>query len=135
MRFRIHMRPSFASFLLCSLALTGSASAAEHTPASALAIHCGSLLDPATDTVMRDVIILTEGGSVKQVTPAASASLLPTDAAKVDVSQGFCLPGLIDVHDHLTADPRDAGYSSLGVSFPRETVTGVRNARVTLLAG
>ncbi len=131
----IRMRLSFVSVLLYTFALTATAWGAEHTPAPVLAIHCGSLLDPATDTVTRDVVILTEGGSVKQVMAAGSAFSAAADATKVDVSQGFCLPGLIDVHDHLTADPKDAGYSSLGVSFPRETVTGVRNARVTLLAG
>ena len=39
------------------------------------------------------------------------------------------------MHDHLTGDPKASGYASLGFSVPRETVTGVKNARVTLLAG
>jgi imidazolonepropionase-like amidohydrolase len=39
------------------------------------------------------------------------------------------------VHDHLTFDPSNAGYTSLGISVPREAVTGVKNARITLLAG
>ncbi len=98
----------------------------------ALAIRCGSLLDPLTDTVARDVVIVTEGGLVKQVAPA---NALRSDATLVDLSQGFCLPGLIDVHDHLTSEPKDAGYESLGVSYPREAITGAKNARVTLLAG
>ncbi len=97
-----------------------------------MAIHCGSLLDPATDTVTRDVMILTEDGTVKQVNTGGS---VPAGVTTVDASQGFCLPGLIDVHDHLTSDPKDAGYQSVGVSYPREAITGAKNARVTLLAG
>jgi imidazolonepropionase-like amidohydrolase len=45
------------------------------------------------------------------------------------------LPGLIDMHDHLTGDHRFHGYESLGVSLPRETLYGVLNARNTLMAG
>jgi len=65
----------------------------------------------------------------------AAASQIPAGAKRVDLSKGFCLPGLIDVHDHLTGDPSDSGYQSLGVSVPRSTVKGVRNARLTLQAG
>lgn len=99
------------------------------------AVHCGSLLDPATDSVSRDVVIVSDGGVVKQVLAAKDMSQVPEAAAQIDISKGFCLPGLIDVHDHLTSDPSDSGYQSLGVSVPRSTVTGVRNARRTLLAG
>jgi imidazolonepropionase-like amidohydrolase len=45
------------------------------------------------------------------------------------------LPGLIDGHTHLTGDPRNIGYQSLGLSVPREALIGARNARLTLQAG
>jgi imidazolonepropionase-like amidohydrolase len=44
------------------------------------------------------------------------------------------LPGLIDAHTHLTMTT-NFGYSRLGISVPREALTGARNARVTLDAG
>lgn len=122
----------FPSFLLLLMLPCCSLFAADQPRPSSLRIHCGSLLDPASDTVSRDVVILIEDGIVKQVGPASQAS---SGDAEVDVSHGFCLPGLIDVHDHLTSEPKDAGYQSLGVSFPREAVTGAKNARLTLLAG
>ena len=62
------------------------------------------------DTVSRDVLVVTEAGLVKQVM-SASKNAVPEGAALVDLSRGFCLPGLIDVHDHLTSDPTNAGYS------------------------
>jgi imidazolonepropionase-like amidohydrolase len=100
-----------------------------------VALHCGALLDPETDTVARDVIVVIEGGVVKQILAASAAGQAPADAKRIDLAKSFCLPGLIDVHDHLTGDPSDSGYASLGVSVPRSTVKGVRNARVTLEAG
>jgi len=39
------------------------------------------------------------------------------------------------VHTHLTGDPSSHGYSRLGISVPREAVTGVKNARLTLRSG
>jgi imidazolonepropionase-like amidohydrolase len=42
---------------------------------------------------------------------------------------------LIDVHTHITADPTGNGYQALGISVPREAITGVKNARITLHAG
>ncbi len=106
---------------------------AEPPTAKSLAIHCSSLLDPAADTVATDVVVITEAGNVKQVIPAGSYTA-SGDISKIE-APGFCLPGLIDVHDHLTSEPKDAGYQSLGVSYTREAITGAKNARVTLLAG
>ena len=47
---------------------------------------------------------------------------------------GSVLPGLIDVHTHLTFDP-NFGYEALGISIPREALIGAKNARITLDAG
>ena len=39
------------------------------------------------------------------------------------------------MHTHVTGDPGDTGYRGLGISIPRQVVTGVKNARRTLHAG
>ncbi len=123
----------FARITVIIVGLCGIAFSQE--PRAAVAVHCGFLLDPASDSVARDVVIVAEDGLVKQVVPAANAGQISAQATKIDAGKGFCLPGLIDVHDHLTMDPNESGYKSLGVSFPREAITGAKNARVTLLAG
>src|SRR5213595_211856 len=53
----------------------------------------------------------------------------------IDLPNATVLPGLTDAHTHLTGDPRNIGYQSLGISIPRATLTGARNARLTLEAG
>src|SRR5207245_5719095 len=55
--------------------------------------------------------------------------------SSIDLSTSTVLPGLIDGHTHLTGDPRNIGYQSLGLSVPREALIGARNARLTLQAG
>lgn len=104
-------------------------------PHTSVAVHCGSLLDPVSDSLTRDVFVVAEDGLVKEIVPAKSTNSVPAAATKIEIPMGFCLPGLIDVHDHLTMDPTESGYKSLGVSFPREAITGAKNARMTLLAG
>ena len=105
--------------LLCSL-----------TMSAATAFRCGRLLDVKSGTLRDDVIIIVENGKITTVGGPA-----PAGVTTVDLSKGTCMPGLMDMHDHLTSDPTDSGYQSLGVSVPRQTVKGVKNARITLQAG
>ena len=103
--------------------------AAAYAVAEPTVIRCGRLLDPASGEISTNVDVKVEGNSVISVGPATGVK------PSVDLSQGFCMPGLIDVHDHLTGDPKNSGYASLGISIPREALTGAKNARITLLAG
>ena len=99
------------------------------------AVRCGKLLDVRAGRELSDQIILFDvQGTITSVGSASSISL-PAGVTPIDLSAATCLPGLIDVHTHLTANPTDTGYSSVGISYPREAVTGVKNARLTLRAG
>jgi imidazolonepropionase-like amidohydrolase len=97
-------------------------------------VHCGTLLDVRTGHGINDAMLLIEDGKIHEAGAASRVRLLHNETP-VDLTHATCLPGLIDVHDHLTSDPTDSGYKSLGISVPRETVKGVKNARVTLEAG
>jgi imidazolonepropionase-like amidohydrolase len=99
-----------------------------------LAVHCGTLLDVRTGHEIRDAMVLIEDGKIRDSGATARVRLLHNERP-LDLGTATCLPGLIDVHDHLTGDPSQSGYRSLGISVPRKTVTGVKNARKTLEAG
>jgi imidazolonepropionase-like amidohydrolase len=99
------------------------------------AVRCGKLLDVRAGHMLSDqVVVFDDTGSITAVGPTATTKLPPSVSA-VDLSSATCLPGLIDVHTHITADPSANGYAGLGISAPREAVTGVKNARITLHAG
>jgi len=99
---------------------------------AATALQCGKLLDVSKAELISDAVILVDGPMVGAVGPGVT---IPPGAIRVDLSNTTCMPGLMDVHDHLTIDPSHVGYEGLGISVPRSTVTGVKNARLTLRAG
>lgn len=97
------------------------------------AVRCGKLLDVRAGRLMADqTIVFDEHGTV---TAVGLAPTLPKGVTPIDLSGMTCLPGLIDVHTHLTSDPTDNGYKGLGVSVPREAITGAKNAARTVRAG
>jgi imidazolonepropionase-like amidohydrolase len=109
------------------LSLTSAATAETY-------VRAGQLVDVLSGTVRADQVIVIDGDRVVRI---ASADEVRVDAAPdvIDLSEHTVLPGLIDLHDHLTGDHRFHGYGSLAISVPRETLYGVLNARKTIDAG
>jgi imidazolonepropionase-like amidohydrolase len=106
--------------------------AAQQSSRSAV-IHAGHVLDVKTGKLLSDQTIIIEDGKIVSVGASAEAKA-PADAVLIELPNATILPGLIDAHTHLTMDPK-FGYEELGVSIPREALTGAKNARVTLQAG
>ena len=98
------------------------------------AVHCAHLLDVRSGEIRDDqILVFGADGTITSVGSAKSAAL-PAGVTPIELA-GTCLPGLIDVHTHLTSDPQNSGYQGLSVSVPSEAITGVKNARRTLNAG
>ncbi len=98
------------------------------------AVRCGKLLDVRAGKLLSDQVVVFDKGEITAIGPAATTAV-PRGVTPVNLSSATCLPGLIDVHTHITSDPTATGYQGLGISVPRETVTGVKNARLALRAG
>ena len=107
--------------------------AGEHRP-SRIIIHAAKLLEVKTGKTVADQAVVMEGDRIVSVGPMAQVQRSTSDRL-IDLPNATVLPGLIDAHTHLTGDPRNIGYQSLGISIPRATLTGARNARLTLEAG
>lgn len=99
-------------------------------------IKVGHLIEPRKGVVLENEAILVEGDVIKAVGRAEQIQAqAPKNVQVIDLTRTWVLPGLIDLHDHLTTDPVHLGYRSLGVSVPRTALVGARNAQRTLLAG
>ena len=123
------------SLLLSSQLLIAQTSERATQPKNIL-IRAGRLVDVRAGRVLTNQAILIEGDRIREVGPAqAVEGRAPAGTQVIDLQNATVLPGLIDAHTHLTGSPEQIGYSSLGISVPREALHGARNARLTLEAG
>jgi imidazolonepropionase-like amidohydrolase len=120
--------------LLCKLAVffLFTAGALAQTAPQKTVINAGRLLDVKSGRMLTNQQIVIEGDKIVSVGPATTP---PAGARVIDLSHSTVLPGLIDAHVHLTGDNTKLGYEELGVSIPREALTGAKNAKITLEAG
>jgi imidazolonepropionase-like amidohydrolase len=113
---------------LAALSMTGAAQA------ETLYLTAARMIDPASGSVMNAPAVIITDGHVVQVGPAASLKA-PDGARTLDLQGQTILPGLIDMHTHITSRSDAGGYRSLGVSVPAQAISGVANAYKTLQAG
>src|ERR1700689_3960330 len=123
--------PMPRSMCLPSLSLLCLAASAAH--ADTVVVTADRMLDVVTGhMVEHPQITITDG----RITAGGSnGPAAPADARHVDLPGITLLPGLIDMHVHLTADPKFSGYRGLEFTDNFWTVVGVANAKRTLEAG
>ncbi len=97
-------------------------------------IRPGRVLDVRTGEMRAGQAVVVEGDRIVRLAASGEVAAAAGDTT-IDLPQATLLPGLIDMHTHLTFDMRSLGYSGLGISTAREALRGARNARVTLEAG
>ncbi len=122
------MKSKLAIIAISLSALTGAAHA------ETIYLTAARMVDPAAGKVVDRPAIVIEDDRIVSVGTADSLAV-PADARKLDLGGETILPGLIDMHTHITSNPDKAGYARLGVSVPAQAVSGVANAGKTLQAG
>jgi imidazolonepropionase-like amidohydrolase len=119
--------------LAVALAAGGLPARAAEPAGPLVVVRAGRLIDPTAGRDLGARTLVIRDGLIVAVQGPDAAS--PPGAQVVDLSRQTVLPGLIDVHVHLTADADEEGAKALAISVPDEAITGVANARRTLLAG
>jgi len=97
-------------------------------------VRTGHLLDVVTGTEAAGQTIIVSGDKVVGVAATAATPAGAGDTV-VDLSKLWVLPGLIDVHTHLTMANNFDPYFELSMTPAKEAIIGVENAKVTLEAG
>jgi len=103
------------------------------TPAGRrVAIRAAHLVDPASGQRTDDVVVLVDGDRVAQV---GSRLPIPAGADTIDLGPATLLPGLIDVHTHLSSQSEDYYADTFRRSPIDAAVRAPIYARRTLEAG
>jgi imidazolonepropionase-like amidohydrolase len=119
--------------LPCLLASVALSQEPKSSPA-VIAVKAAHVVDARAGRVLDLQTVVITADRIEKVGPSSEVAI-PPGATVIDLGPATMLPGLIDCHTHLTFDPSNAGFRSLGISIPREALTGAKNARITLEAG
>ncbi len=128
----------FSNFRWCLLALCCIArmpltTDAQSAAAPVTVIKAGHLLDGRGGPPVAPAMVRVEGEKIAEV--GANLSI-PPGAKVIDLGDATLLPGLIDLHTHLTGRMGVHWEDALTKTTPgHDALWGARNARVTLLAG
>jgi imidazolonepropionase-like amidohydrolase len=93
-----------------------------------------AILDVASGDRLENVWVVVTDDRIVDVVKADSIRL-SKDVRVVNLSGKTLLPGVMDMHVHLSSDAEENFLVKKGYSVPRQTVKAVKNARKTLMAG
>ncbi|CAN5484522.1 Xaa-Pro dipeptidase [soil metagenome] len=119
---------------LAALAFMAAACVAPFAQAADIeVVRAARLLDVATGKYLDNPQVVVTDGRITAVGKAGDA--VPAGAKLVDLPGATLLPGLIDMHTHISAVAEMGGYNSLQYSDAFWSVVQTANAKKTLEAG
>ncbi len=124
-----HLRHSIIA--LCIAVASFNASAQSTTEV----LSADRMLDVRTGRLINKPSILIRDGRIIEVASNGASVNAPADAKRIDLPGMTLLPGLIDMHVHLDADPLYGGYNSLQFGDRFWSILMVPHAEKTLDAG
>ena len=120
--------PGLATLSLC-LAL-----APFQVTAQNMVIKGATILDVTNGDMIKNHVVIVKDGRIDAVSPARSSDI-PKGIEVIDLQGHTLLPGLIDMHVHLTSGGGYHGYERLKLTDERRAILGVVHAKQTLMAG
>ncbi len=96
-------------------------------------VKAGRLIDGRGGAPVEPAMVVVEGDRIREVGRSLS---IPPGASVIELGDATLLPGLIDLHTHLT-DRADVHWENglVKTTPPEAALHGARNALITLLAG
>ncbi|MBU8977406.1 amidohydrolase family protein [Lysobacter sp. MMG2] len=130
-------RLSLALTSLFAVAFAASAQAPTvvdaKTEAGDVVVTADRLLDVRTGRMIERPQVLVRNGHIVEVGRAGAT--VPANAKRIDLPGMTLMPGLIDMHTHLDADPTFGGYTGLQFNDRFWSMLSVVHAQRTLMAG
>ena len=120
--------PGLATLSLCV------AFAPFQVAAQNMVIKGATILDVTNGDMIKNHVVIVKDGRIDAVSPARSADI-PKGVEVIDLQGHTLLPGLIDMHVHLTSGGGYHGYERLKLTDERRAILGVVHAKETLMAG
>ncbi len=118
-----------SALVLALFAQANTASAAD------VLISASKMLDVRTGKMLANPEILVRDGRIVSVKTSTGAGTVDKDTRRINLAGMTLLPGLIDMHVHIDADPTYGGYSTLQFGDRFWSVLTVPHAARTLDAG
>ena len=95
-------------------------------------LRAARMVDVVKGVLIQPAVVVVVSGKIQSIEPRD----MPAGARTVDLGDVTLLPGLIDVHTHLTGDISGDWVTRSVRELPADAaLRGARNARTTLLAG